>query len=379
MIYNIGVGRILMRKTKSYKLESILAQRINMGDYALLDFPAERKLAAAFHVTQMTARKAVKNLERRGLLERQPNGTVTASKQRGKTAVFLAPTFLSSHIFMFQQELAEAAGEAGWQLRTVLYMHWNDACIEESLERFDGVFLYPVREEMPERLAELLQAAKAPVVVFGIDLSGLGICSFLDQPANAMEIMVDFLQEQGYRQIDFLLTQPHGMSSGKWTEAWRQRLEYHKLKGIFHDYPVDSYGDSFEQAFCCVDRLIRTNEFRGNCLLGATMAEAVGACRALASHGIRPGRDVSVAAVSGSRSGMGRYYIPSITAVQPGSCRSALRNYFKWMSEGGREGHGTMEMVCRGEAGRVFIGESVIPAAQLSCAMFGGYARGEGK
>lgn len=76
---------------------------------------------------------------------------------------------------------------------------------------------------------------------------------------------------------------------------------------------------------------------------------------------------------------MGRYYIPSITAVQPGSCRSALRNYFKWMGEDGREGRETMEMVRRGEAGCVFIGESVIPAAQLSCGISGEYARGEGK
>ena len=357
-----------MRKTKSYKLESILAQRIRMGDYALLDFPAERKLAASFHVTQMTARKAVKNLERRGLLERQPNGTVMASKRGGKTAVFLAPAFLSSHIFMFQQELSAAAGEAGWQLRTVLYMHWNDASIEESLERFDGVFLYPVREEMPDRLMELLRAAETPVVIFGVDMSAQGILSFLDRPANAMEMMIDFLKEQGYRQIDFLLTQPRGMSSGEWTEAWRRRLQYHDLKGRFHDYPVDSYGDSFEQAFRCVDRLIRENEFRGNCLLGATMAEAVGACRALASRGIMPGRDVSVAAVSGSRSGLGRYFIPSITSVLPGDCRDAMRNYFRWMADGGRAGKEAMEIVCRREPGPGFVGESVIPAAQLSCA-----------
>ena len=65
-----------MRKTKSYRMESILEERIVMGDYTLLDFPAERKLAAAFNVTQMTARKAVKNLERRGLLRRLPNGSL---------------------------------------------------------------------------------------------------------------------------------------------------------------------------------------------------------------------------------------------------------------------------------------------------------------
>ena len=106
-----------MRKTKSYKLESILEQRIRMGNYTLLNFPAERRLAST------------------------SNGTATAARVNGSMAVFLAPSFLSSHIFMFQRMLAAVAREAGWQLQTILYMHWDDACIEEALERFDGVFL----------------------------------------------------------------------------------------------------------------------------------------------------------------------------------------------------------------------------------------------
>ena len=82
-----------MRKTKSYKLESILEQRIRMGNYTLLNFPAERRLAS------------------------------TAARVNGSMAVFLAPSFLSSHIFMFQRMLAAVAREAGWQLQTILYMH----------------------------------------------------------------------------------------------------------------------------------------------------------------------------------------------------------------------------------------------------------------
>ncbi|MBS1370684.1 MAG: GntR family transcriptional regulator [Lentisphaeria bacterium] len=352
-----------MRKTKSYKLESILERRIGMGDYALLDFPAERKLAAAFNVTQMTARKAVKNLEKRGLLERQPNGTVTAARVHGGTAVFLAPAFLSSHVFMFQRMLAAAAGEAGWQLRTVLYTHWDDACIEESLERFDGAFLYPVREEMSERLTELLRETETPVVALGVDMSGLGIPSFLDRPANAAELMVDFLKNQGYRKIDFLLTQPRGMGSSQWLSEWRRRLTRHELTGEFFEYPVESYGDSFEQAYRCVGALIERGAFNSACLLGATMAEAVGACRALASHGIVPGRDISVSAVAGSRGGAAEYFIPSITAVVSGDCREALVLYFEWMAQSGSRWPG--EMVRWGEGGHVFAGESVIPAERL--------------
>ncbi len=352
-----------MRKTKSYKLETILERRIAMGDYALLDFPAERKLAAAFNVTQMTARKAVKNLEKQGLLVRQANGTVTAAAKKAGTVAFLAPTFLSSHIFMYQKMLAAAAEETGRQMRTVLYMHWDDAIIEESLERFDGIFLYPVREAMSERLADLLRETPTPVVALGVDLSGEGIPSFLDQPANAAEQIIDFLRGRGYRKIDFLLTQPRGMGVDRWLERWRLLIRHHGLAGELFEFPVKSYGDSYEQAFRRVGELIERGAFDSNCLLGATMAEAIGACRALASHGIVPGREIAVSSVIRSRGGLAEYYIPSIAAVEPADCGGALRQYLEWMTRPRASWPG--EMVRWGDGGLVLAGESVPPAAEL--------------
>ncbi len=352
-----------MRKTKSYKLESILEQRIRMGNYTLLNFPAERRLASTFKVTQMTVRKAVKNLERRGLLERLPNGTATAARVNGGMVVFLAPSFLSSHIFMFQRMLATVAKEVGWQLQTILYMHWDDACIEEALDRFDGVFLYPVREKISERLTELLQRTATPVVCLGGDMSSLGVPSFLDHPANAEELIIDFLQKQGYSKIDFLLTQPRDTDNAQWHENWVRRLKCRRLTGDFLEYPVESYGDSLEQAFQCVGSLIEQNAFRSNCLLGATVNEAIGACRALASHGIMPGRDIAVSSVVGSREGIAKFFIPSITAVFSGDCRGILADYFKWMEQPEKGWDG--EMICYGKNGYVFAGESVIAAELL--------------
>lgn len=352
-----------MRKTKSYKLETILERRIAMGDYALLDFPAERKLAAAFNVTQMTARKAVKNLEKQGLLVRQANGTVTAAAKKAGTVAFLAPTFLSSHVFMYQKMLDKAAEGAGRQMRTVLYMHWDDAIIEETLERFDGVFLYPVRETMSERLADLLRETPTPVVALGADLSAVGIPSFIDQPANAPELIIDFLRERGYRKIDFLLTQPRGMGVDRWLENWRHRIQDQGLGGELFEFPVKSYGDSYEQAFRRVGELIERGAFNSTCLLGATVAEAIGACRALASHGIVPGRDVAVSSVTRNSGGLAEYYIPSIATVVSADCSGHLRQYLEWMTRPRSSWSG--EMVRRGDDGQVFAGESVPFAAEL--------------
>ncbi len=352
-----------MRRSKSYKLEAILEERITRGDYMLVDFPAERKLAAAFNVTQMTARKAVKNLERRGLLLRQKNGSVTATGKQNPTAVFLAPAVFSSHIFRFQHLLHRSASESGWQLRTVLYMHWDDVVIEEALERFDGVFLYPVRETVSERLTELLQKTKTPVIALGIDLSKWGVPFFVDQPNNAAALMVDYLYEQGYQEIDFLLTQPGEECNQTLIEQWRNRLKYHGLTGKCFNFSVESYGDSYEQAFRCVSSLLKQNKFQSRCLLGASMAEAVGACRALASHGIQPGREIAVSCVHKTRGGIGDYYIPSITGVEAPDCKEILRKYFNWMAN--PEACPPEEMAYTGEPGRVFPGESVVPAVLL--------------
>ncbi len=352
-----------MRKTKSYKLEMVLQKQIVKGDYALLDFPAERKLAAAFNVTQMTARKAIKNLEKNGLLRRQANGSVTAVRPQGGTVAFLAPTFFSSHISTLQKTLFAIAAEFDWQLRTVLYMHWDDAVIEESLERFDGVFLYPVREEMPERLTNLLERTKTPVVALGMNLSNINVPSFLNNPANATELIIDFLKDQGYRKIDFLLTQPRGTGNNHLVDSWQNHLKHHGLTGECFEYPVESYGDSYAQAHQCVSELIEKKALNSNCLLGATMAEAIGASRALASYGIMPGRNISVGAILKSHGGVGDYFIPSITAVEPADHGEALRQYLEWMTKPRSEWPGPMSW--QGKSGHVFAGESVIPAAQL--------------
>ena len=140
-------------------------------------------------------------------------------------------------------------------------------------------------------------------------------------------------------------------------------LKCRGLSGDFLEYPVESYGDSLEQAFQCVGTLIEQNAFRSNCLLGATVNEAIGACRALVSHGIMPGRDIAVSSVVGSREGIARYFIPSITAVFSGDCRGVLADYFKWMEQSGKRWQGGM--VCHGKDGHVFAGESVIPAGLL--------------
>ena len=119
-----------MRKSKSFRLESLLEQRIKMGDYALVRFPSERKLAAAEGVTQMTARKAIIGLERRGLLERLPNGTVSPSSySTGKGGVFalLAPAYPSSYIFLWQRILTHEAYSMGWRMKLLTDREFTDA------------------------------------------------------------------------------------------------------------------------------------------------------------------------------------------------------------------------------------------------------------
>jgi len=346
---------ITMRKSKSFRLEKLLEQRIKMGDYALVRFPSERKLAAAEGVTQMTARKAIMGLKSRGLLERLPNGTTSpAPSLSGKEGVcaLLAPAYASSNTFFWQKILAHEAYGTGWRVKLVLYTHWDDPIIEESVAGFDGIFLYPVSEPLQERASSLLNSGRAPVVCIGEDMSSLGVPSVLVHPEDAAPRMLDYLESLGHRRIDCLNTQPLDPNTIKKIGQWRKWLLVHGLEGELFDNPVESYGHSYEKALGYVTSLLK-------CLLCTTEGSAIGASRALISHGLLPGRDVSVASCCDE--GMAKFFHPSITSMGVPDHSGDIRLCMEWMRREGRRWEGPLLLGSKG--GEIFIGESTCAPA----------------
>jgi len=346
-----------VRKSKAFKLEAILTERIRMGDYAFVRFPSERKLAQSFGVTQMTARKAILSLESQGLLQRQSNGMAcadVAGDWKKGTIAILMPAYPSNYFFMCQRLATQNAQEAGWQCRTSLYMHWDDAIIEESLERFDGVFLIPVSEPMPERVAKILTSSATPVVALGGDLSGYGLPSLTIEPENVVTTLLDALSALGHRKVDFLNAQPQSDTIRRHIEEWRAWRAGPEEPGELFDVAVESYGDSYEKALWFVGSRLVSGAFSSKCLLCSSVAEAIGTCRALASHGLAAGKDVSVASIGGGN--LAKLYIPSITCMDDIDYSPGLKCCLDWMDAPSRPWEGPLRLW--GEKGKLFLGES---------------------
>ncbi len=346
-----------MRKSKAFKLEALLTERIKLGDYAFVRFPSERKLAESFGVTQMTARKAVLSLESRGLLKRQANGTLSADAagagKKGGIAI-LMPTYPSNYYFMCQKTVTGIAEARGWQCRTSLYMHWDDAIIEESLKGFDGVFLIAVSEEMPERVANAIRESETPLVCLGGDLSGHGIPSLTMEPENLVDMHLTHLAGAGRKRIDFLNAQPPSTTIARHIEEWRAGLAARGLEGELFDVAVESYGNSYLRALEFVSSQLKTGAFKSECLLCSSVAEAIGSCRALANSGLHAGEDVAIASIGGGD--MAKLYIPSITSESGANYAAGVERCLSWMEEPLAPWRGVLRLWA--DDGRLFIGES---------------------
>lgn len=346
-----------MRKSKAFKLEAVLSERIRLGDYAFVRFPSERKLAKAFGVTQMTARKAVLNLESQGLLKRQANGTLSADAagigKKGRIAI-LMPTYPSNYHFMCQSTVTQIAEANGWQCRTSLYMHWDDAIIEESLKSFDGIFLVAVSEELPARVAAMLREGGTPLACLGGDLSAHGIPSLTMTTGNMVSGLLTHLSGLGHRRIDFLNAQPSSATIARYIDEWRSGLEAHKLDGELFDIAVESYGNSYVRAYEFVNSGLADGSFRSECMLCNSVAEAIGSCRALADHGLQAGSDVAIAAIGGGETA--RLYIPSITHASAIGLSAGVERCLDWMDGSSNQWEGGLR-IAADDCG-LFIGES---------------------
>src|SRR5690606_5247970 len=146
---------------------SLLEKRILHGDYAARELPTETRLAAEMGASRMTARKAVLRLLDRGYLVRQPNGRVYVSRrlpaQRMRVA-FLGPAHSPLMANKWRIAVEREGARRGIAVRPVDFVHWDDPIIGETLEGFDGVFLLPSSDAMPDALLERLRTAPVPLV-----------------------------------------------------------------------------------------------------------------------------------------------------------------------------------------------------------------------
>lgn len=344
---------------KYTSIADLLEKRIRHGDYAMKEIPPERELALEVGASRKTARRAVQHLIDSGLLVRQPNGRVSVSRANDSNTIplqlaLLAPTTQSAEVQRSRTALDQVATEIGARVRPILYTHWDDTQILDVFDGFDGVFLFPRAETMPQWLVDRLSGGGTPAVVLNADLSHVGIRSVRLFPPVFVQKLLDHLHAQGHQVIDCLNTEtaPYNTMEQR-IEQWQIWRMAHGVKGRLINDPDGSPMNSHRTML----PILQAGDFKATSLFCTTIAAAVGAMRAFHECGYRVGQDVAICTVNGE--GMAQYLVPSVTCLELQDLRPYLRVALQWMATGEWVG----SLLVQPSDVEMFLGESTAGAA----------------
>lgn len=354
-----------MRPQKYIHVADRFAKRIRKGDYHVRDLPAERELALEMGVSCVTARKAVQRLIDQGLLCRQANGRLAIGlhekgRSRGSPAqiALLTPAWESPPIVGWRNILAQASTRLHASCRVVPYTHWDDPVITATVKRFDGTFLIPEPEPLPEGLIPTLRRIGRPLVVLDADWSEHGIRSVRMDPPTLVQRVLDHLAKLGHRKIDCFNVQP---GADQRILQWRLWLEAHRLDGELVDEPVQPYTNPLPAAYAAISSRLRAGAFHSKALYCTTQPAAAGAMGALLDHGLRPGHDVAVCTSDGGAESA--YSNPPLTGVAEVDRPSYLAICLEWMLKTeGKAWHGPL--LLQPDDIRVIVRQSTVPTAR---------------
>ncbi len=323
---------------KSDTIARILTERILHGDYTQRELPTEIALAAETGTSRPTARKALQMLIDEGLLVRASNGRtqMTDNLNRRKLQIcLLGPAFASDSATLARMTLDHMSERFNCTVRSVEFIHWNDASISEVLASFDGVFLMASAELMPPELPQRLREGRAQVVHLFGDLSSHGIPSIDLSPVRFFQKILDHLYDRGHRRIDCLNTQPVDLVIQRRLEQWRLWCEARGIRGELLNQPVENYQDPVRGAYEYVSGLIRDKKWDSKAVWCTTIAAAVGVNRALHDAGLRAGVDVDLAGANDDK-GESWVYTPSLTVVRPPDPAPYMAMAIEWMAGQGK-------------------------------------------
>jgi hypothetical protein len=315
----------------------LLTKRIAQGDYALTTLPTERQLAVEAGVSYMTARKAVRRLIDGGVLIRERGGKLRLSGHDGGRRVlriaFLAPSFASADIERWRLALEAASRSVAAIVRPVLYVHWDDPLVRDSLGGFDGVFLVPNNEPLPERLRQRLRSVGSPVVILDEDWSSLGLPSIRLCPARLVARMVEHFAELGHHRIDCFNVQPRNAVISERIDHWWQAASELGVAGELIDLPIAPYERPLVQAHRVFTDRLAVGWRPSSALIGVTAPAGLGAIRALHDHHLMAGHDVAIGVMNGE--GLADYCVPSLTAIELPDATPYFQRCLEWMASGG--------------------------------------------
>lgn len=328
------------------RIANTLRRRILYGNYAIKPIPSERQLAEEFGVNYMTVRRSFQTLLLEDLLVRQRNGRMKVKRiQQGAKKhlnfAFLMPTRFSNALELWRNAIERGASGRSCIVRPLLYINWDDPILIDSMEGFDGIFLSPIAEPLPDFLIDRLRQPQHPVVVVDQDFSSYGIPSIRVFAPVFVQRLLNHLESCGHTAIGCLNTHPEDPEVCERIEQWRLWMAIHRFSGRLINDPVHAYGDPIPHAYQVMNGILG-GEAKETAWFCITAPAAIGAMRAMLDHGLMPGRDLAVCAASGER--IASLLNPPLTALEPMDPIRFIDYCFDWMSSGGTPWQGPLLM-----------------------------------
>ncbi len=319
-------------------IAAVMRKRIEHGDYALKPIPSERKLASEFGVNYMTVRRGLNLLFEEGLLSRRKSGRVvpagtgrhTTRKSNIALLISAGDTRNSEKIRI---ELEKNISKRTTKLNLVLYRHWDDPTLTDSLEAFDGIFLCPCASPINPRIVEKLSRHPTPLVVIDQDFSRFNIPSIRLFPPICTHQLLEHLKKLGHNRIGCLNTQVHNSEIMDRINQWRFWMEANECEGQLVDINSAPFEDTSKVGFETMTALLHDKGDKETAWLCTTVRSAMGAMRAMLDHDIVPGKDIAICAINGE--GIAEMLFPRLTAIEVADVSSYYKRCLKWMRTGG--------------------------------------------
>jgi hypothetical protein len=324
-----------------------IRRRILNGDYSLKTFPSERRLAAELGVNYMTVRRGLHILEDENILIRQTNRrmAVKRAQQGNKPHLnfgFLTPTFNSGTVEFWRLTIERQVAKLPCNVRPILYMHWDDPILIDSLKGFDGIFLNPIPEEVPPAIIETFRQQEHPVIILDGDFSSYGVPSIQLFIPSFIQKLLNHLEETGHTKIGCVNTQPSCREVNERINQWRYWMSAHGLTGHLIDDPVEPHNGAAEHAYKIMSQILGDPQYDETAWLCITTPAAIGTMRAMLDHGIQPGKDKAICAINGDN--IASLLNPPLTALEPVDPSPYISFCLNWMMKGGKNWKGPLLM-----------------------------------
>lgn len=297
--------------TKAGRVKQELLQQIKAGNFPRgTQLPSEVGLMNLFHVSHMTIRKAIGELERENYITRIPrigmfiNESVSEDQLQKQIGVIL-PAYSAMEHFDLMHGATSAAEKEHLLSRVFLVRSSEDRLIQDAMKCCDALLCFYTGALTPS-LAETFREWGKPVVFADQKGSRYGFDCVSGDAGKEMKTVLNYLNRHGHTKIAYLDQLPPGrISPSGFYDAWKEYTERRFSLEEAERWKMFAAVPSFERPhrkfYELVTELVKKGPLECSAMVFPS-AFSYGILAALYDAGVRIPEDLSIMTI-GTRSG----------------------------------------------------------------------------